>query len=85
LAFTGYPVNVFLDENGINKEITGKCTSDRKKGEQTMSDGKEFIAVLASRLKSKEQRLQVSLAINNRPKVAKRYPLVATKIKKKNI
>jgi hypothetical protein len=32
-----------LDENGINQEITGKCTSDRKKGEQTMSDGKEFL------------------------------------------
>jgi thiol-disulfide isomerase/thioredoxin len=45
--FEGYPVNIFLDENGIIREITGNVpVIENEKGEQTMSDGKEFIAIL---------------------------------------
>jgi cytochrome c biogenesis protein CcmG/thiol:disulfide interchange protein DsbE len=54
LGFEGYPVNIFLDENGIIKEITGNVpVIENEKGEQTMSDGKEFIAILEKYIEKK--------------------------------
>ncbi|RTY83116.1 TlpA family protein disulfide reductase [Flavobacterium sp. ZB4P23] len=54
LGFEGYPVNIFLDENGIIKEITGNApVIENEKGEQTMSEGKEFIAILEKYIEKK--------------------------------
>lgn len=54
LGFEGYPVNIFLDENGIIKEITSNVPIiENEKGEQVMSDGKEFVKILEKYLVKK--------------------------------
>jgi len=54
LGFEGYPVNIFLDENGIIREITGNIPiTENEKGEQIMSDGREFTAILEKYLVKK--------------------------------
>lgn len=47
LGLVGYPVNLFLDKNGIVKLIEGNVPIYKnEKGELTMSDGMEFIRIL---------------------------------------
>lgn len=46
LGFNGYPVNLFLDKNGIVKIIEGNVNYTFVDGELKMGDGMEFIQIL---------------------------------------
>ena len=47
LGFNGYPINLFLDKNGVVKIIEGNVPIyENEVGEITMSDGIEFIQIL---------------------------------------
>lgn len=47
LGFNGFPVNLFLDKNGILREIKGNVPyAKNESGELKMSDGAEFIKIL---------------------------------------
>jgi cytochrome c biogenesis protein CcmG/thiol:disulfide interchange protein DsbE len=46
LGFDGYPVNLFLDKNGVLKIIEGNVNYVMVDGELKMGDGMEFIKIL---------------------------------------
>lgn len=46
LGFNGYPVNLFLDKNGIVQVVEGNVNYNLVNGEFVMGDGMEFIAIL---------------------------------------
>ncbi len=46
LGFNGYPVNLFLDKNGVVKIIEGNVNYTFVDGELKMGDGMEFIQIL---------------------------------------
>lgn len=46
LGFNGYPVNLFLDKNGVVKIIQGNVNYNLVNGELVMGDGMEFIEIL---------------------------------------
>lgn len=46
LGFEGYPVNLFLDKNGVLKIIEGNVNYVMVDGELKMGDGMEFIKIL---------------------------------------
>lgn len=46
LGFNGYPVNLFLDKNGVVKIIEGNVNYNLVNGELVMGDGMEFIEIL---------------------------------------
>ncbi|PDS26801.1 TlpA family protein disulfide reductase [Flavobacterium branchiophilum] len=47
LGFNSYPVNIFLDKNGIIKQIEGGIPYfENDRGELTLSNGNEFITIL---------------------------------------
>ena len=46
LGFEGYPVNLFLDKNGVVKFIEGNVNYEIVNGKAKMGDGMEFIQIL---------------------------------------
>lgn len=46
LGFEGYPVNLFLDKNGVVKIIKGNVNYEIVNGKAEMGDGMEFIQIL---------------------------------------
>jgi len=51
LGFDGYPVNLFLDKNGVLRVIEGNVPIEKiENGEFKMSDGSKFIAILTELL-----------------------------------
>jgi thiol-disulfide isomerase/thioredoxin len=46
LGFEGYPVNLFLDKNGVVKIIKGNVNYEIVNGKAKMGDGMEFIQIL---------------------------------------
>lgn len=46
LGFNGYPVNLFLNKNGVVKKIEGNVNYTLVDGELKMGDGMEFIQIL---------------------------------------
>jgi thiol-disulfide isomerase/thioredoxin len=46
MGFNGYPVNLFLDKNGVVKIIEGNVNYTFVDGELKMGDGMEFIQIL---------------------------------------
>ena len=46
MGFEGYPVNLFLDKNGVVKIIKGNVNYEIVNGKAKMGDGMEFIQIL---------------------------------------
>lgn len=46
LGFNGFPVNLFLDKDGVVKIIEGNIPYNMKDGKLQIGDGNEFIKIL---------------------------------------
>ena len=46
LGFNGFPVNLFLDKDGVVKIIEGSISFNKKDGKLEIGDGNEFIKIL---------------------------------------